>query len=92
VNLISRGVESVFVANRSSRERSGSPAASAGRAAGLDAVEAELEDGGHRRRLDRLPRGHVLSAEQVERAMRCPQGAARSSSLTSPSRATSIPP
>ena len=73
VNLISRGVESVFVANRSVERAEKLARRFGGRAAGLDAVEAELED------VDIVvastgARGHVLSAEQVERAMRKRKG------------------
>jgi glutamyl-tRNA reductase len=73
VNLISRGVESVFVANRSIERAERLARRFGGRAAGLDAVEAELED------VDIVvastgARGYVLSAEQVERAMRKRRG------------------
>ena len=73
VNLISRGVESVFVANRSVERAERLARRFGGRAAGLDAVEAELEH------VDIVvastgSRGHVLSAEQVERAMRVRKG------------------
>jgi glutamyl-tRNA reductase len=68
VNLISRGVESVFVANRSLERAKRLAARFGGRAVGLDAVEAELE------RADVVvastsAQGFVLSAEQVVRAM-----------------------
>jgi glutamyl-tRNA reductase len=73
VNLISRGVESVFVANRSVERAERLARRFGGRAAGLDAVEAELED------VDIVvastgSRGYVLSATQVERAMRGRRG------------------
>jgi glutamyl-tRNA reductase len=73
VNLISRGVESVFVANRSVERAERLARRFGGRAAGLDAVEAELEE------VDIVvastgARGHVLSADQVERAMRRRRG------------------
>ena len=68
VNLISRGVESVFVANRSVEKAELLARRFGGRAAGLEAVEQELED------VDIVvastsAHGYVLSAEQVERAM-----------------------
>jgi glutamyl-tRNA reductase len=73
VNLISRGVDSVFVANRSVERAERLARRFGGRAAGLDAVEAELENA------DVVvastsARGYVLSAEQVERAMRTRKG------------------
>jgi glutamyl-tRNA reductase len=73
VNLISRGVESVFVANRSVDRAERLARRFGGRAAGLEAVEEELE------RADVVvastsSRGYVLSAEQVERAMRRRKG------------------
>jgi glutamyl-tRNA reductase len=73
VNLISRGVDSVFVANRSVERAERLARRFGGRAAGLDAVEAELENA------DVVvastsARGYVLSAEQVERAMRMRKG------------------
>jgi glutamyl-tRNA reductase len=73
VNLISRGVESVFVANRSVERAERLARRFGGRAAGLDAVEEELE------RADVVvastsARGYVLSAEQVARAMRRRRG------------------
>jgi glutamyl-tRNA reductase len=73
VNLISRGVDSVFVANRSVERAERLAHRFGGRAAGLDAVEAELENA------DVVvastsARGYVLSAEQVERAMRKRKG------------------
>jgi glutamyl-tRNA reductase len=73
VNLISRGVDSVFVANRSVERAERLARRFGGRAAGLDAVEAELENA------DVVvastsARGYVLSAEQVERAMRKRKG------------------
>jgi glutamyl-tRNA reductase len=73
VNLISRGVESVFVANRSVERAERLARRFGGHAAGLDAVEEELE------RADVVvastsARGYVLSAEQVERAMRKRRG------------------
>jgi glutamyl-tRNA reductase len=73
VNLISRGVESVFVANRSVERAERLARRFGGRAAGLDAVEEELE------RADVVvastsARGYVLSAEQVARAMRKRRG------------------
>jgi glutamyl-tRNA reductase len=73
VNLISRGVESVFVANRSVERAERLARRFGGRAAGLDAVESELQH------VDIVvastgSRGHVLSAEQVERAMRKRKG------------------
>jgi glutamyl-tRNA reductase len=68
VNLISRGVESVFVANRSVERAERLARRFGGRAVGLDEVEAELESA------DVVvastsARGFVLSAEQVARAM-----------------------
>jgi glutamyl-tRNA reductase len=68
VNLISRGVESVFVANRSVERAERLARRFGGRAVGLDQVEAELESA------DVVvastsARGFVLSAEQVARAM-----------------------
>jgi glutamyl-tRNA reductase len=68
VNLISRGVESVFVANRSPERAERLASRFGGRAVGLDQVEAELE------RADVVvastsARGFVLSADQVARAM-----------------------
>jgi glutamyl-tRNA reductase len=73
VNLISRGVESVFVANRSVERAERLARRFGGRASGLDTVEAELED------VDIVvastgARGYVLSAEQVECAMRKRKG------------------
>ena len=73
VNLISRGVDSVFVANRSVERAERLARRFGGRAAGLDAVEAELED------VDIVvastgARGYVLSVEQVERAMQKRRG------------------
>jgi glutamyl-tRNA reductase len=73
VNLISRGVESVFVANRSVERAERLARRFGGRAAGLDAVEAELEE------VDIVvastgAEGYVLSAEQVGRAMRARRG------------------
>jgi glutamyl-tRNA reductase len=73
VNLISRGVESVFVANRSVEKAERLARRFGGRAAGLEAVEHELEE------VDVVvastsARGYVLSAEQVERAMRKRRG------------------
>jgi glutamyl-tRNA reductase len=73
VNLIARGVESVFVANRSVERAERLARRFGGRAAGLEAVEEELE------RADVVvsstsSRGHVLSAEQVARAMRKRRG------------------
>jgi glutamyl-tRNA reductase len=73
VNLISRGVDSVFVANRSVERAERLARRFGGRAAGLDAVESELEN------VDIVvastgARGYVLSAEQVERAMRRRRG------------------
>jgi glutamyl-tRNA reductase len=73
VNLISRGVDSVFVANRSVERAERLARRFGGRAAGLDAVEAELESA------DVVvastsASGYVLSAEQVERAMRKRKG------------------
>jgi glutamyl-tRNA reductase len=68
VNLISRGVESVFVANRSLERAERLAGRFGGRAVGLDQVEVELE------RADVVvastsARGFVLSADQVARAM-----------------------
>jgi glutamyl-tRNA reductase len=68
VNLISRGVESVFVANRSPERAERLASRFGGRAVGLDEVEAELESA------DVVvastsARGFVLSADQVARAM-----------------------
>jgi len=73
VNLISRGVESVFVANRSVERAERLARRFGGRAAGLDAVEAELE------KADIVvastgAQGYMLSAEQVQRAMRMRRG------------------
>jgi glutamyl-tRNA reductase len=73
VNLISRGVDSVFVANRSVERAERLAHRFGGRAAGLEAVEAELEEA------DVVvastsARGYVLSAEQVKRAMRKRKG------------------
>jgi glutamyl-tRNA reductase len=73
VNLISRGVDSVFVANRSVERAERLARRFGGRAAGLEAVEEELE------RADVVvastsARGYVLSAEQVERAMQRRKG------------------
>jgi glutamyl-tRNA reductase len=68
VNLVSRGVESVFVANRSLERAERLASRFGGRAVGLDEVESELESA------DVVvastsARGFVLSASQVERAM-----------------------
>jgi glutamyl-tRNA reductase len=68
VNLVSRGVESVFVANRSVERAERLASRFGGRAVGLDEVESELESA------DVVvastsARGFVLSASQVERAM-----------------------
>jgi glutamyl-tRNA reductase len=68
VNLISRGVQSVFVANRSVERAERLASRFGGRAVGLDEVEAELESA------DVVVAstsagGFVLSAEQVARAM-----------------------
>jgi glutamyl-tRNA reductase len=68
VNLISRGVQSVFVANRSVERAERLARRFGGTAAGLEAVEEELE------RADIVvastsARGYVISADQVERAM-----------------------
>jgi glutamyl-tRNA reductase len=73
VNLISRGVESVFVANRSVERAERLARRFGGRAVGLSAVEEELE------RADVVvastsSQGVVLSAPQVERAMRRRRG------------------
>jgi glutamyl-tRNA reductase len=73
VNLMSRGVESVFVANRSVERAERLARRFGGRAAGLEAVDEELE------RADIVvastsARGYVLSADQVERAMRRRRG------------------
>jgi glutamyl-tRNA reductase len=73
VNLISRGVDSVFVANRSVERAERLASRFGARAAGLDAVEEELE------RADVVvastgARGYVLSTEQVARAMRKRRG------------------
>jgi glutamyl-tRNA reductase len=73
VNLISRGVDSVFVANRSVERAERLARRFGGRAAGLDAVEEELE---HADVVvaSTSARGFVLSADQVERAMRKRRG------------------
>jgi glutamyl-tRNA reductase len=73
VNLISRGVDSVFVANRSVERAERLAGRFGGRAVGLDAVEEELE---HADVVvaSTSARGYVLSAEQVERAMRKRRG------------------
>ena len=73
VNLISRGVDSVFVANRSVERAERLARRFGGRAAGLDAVEDELE---HADVVlaSTSARGYVLSAEQVARAMRKRRG------------------
>jgi glutamyl-tRNA reductase len=68
VNLVSRGVESVFVANRSLERAERLASRFGGRAVGLDEVERELE---HADVVvaSTSARGFVLSAAQVERAM-----------------------
>jgi glutamyl-tRNA reductase len=68
VNLVSRGVESVFVANRSPERAERLASRFGGRAVGLDEVEQELE---HADVVvaSTSARGLVLSAAQVERAM-----------------------
>jgi glutamyl-tRNA reductase len=68
VNLVSRGVESVFVANRSVERAERLASRFGGRAVGLDEVEGELE---HADVVvaSTSARGYVLSAAQVERAM-----------------------
>jgi glutamyl-tRNA reductase len=68
VNLVSRGVESVFVANRSPERAERLASRFGGRAVGLDEVERELE---HADVVvaSTSARGFVLSAAQVERAM-----------------------
>jgi glutamyl-tRNA reductase len=73
VNLISRGVDSVFVANRSVERAESLAGRFGGRAVGLDTVEEELE---HADVVvaSTSARGYVLSAEQVERAMRKRRG------------------
>ena len=68
VNLVSRGVESVFVANRSIARAERLASRFGGRAVGLEEVESELESA------DVVvastsSRGFVLSVNQVERAM-----------------------
>jgi glutamyl-tRNA reductase len=72
-NLISRGVGEISVANRSPERAEALARRFGGRAVGLDAVEQELE------RADVVvsstsSQGYVLSAEQVERAMRRRRG------------------
>jgi glutamyl-tRNA reductase len=72
-NLISRGVGEIVVANRSPERAEALARRFGGRAVGLDAVEEELE------RVDVVlastsSQGFVLSAEQVERAMRRRRG------------------
>jgi glutamyl-tRNA reductase len=73
VNLVSRGVESVFVANRSVERAERLAARFGGRAVGLDEVERELE---HADVVvaSTSARGYVLSAAQVERAMATRRG------------------
>jgi glutamyl-tRNA reductase len=73
VNLMARGVESVFVANRSVERAETLARRFGGRAAGLDAVEGELE---HADVVvaSTSSEGYVLSAAQVERAMRARRG------------------
>src|SRR5215216_4656121 len=68
VNLVSRGVESVFIANRSHERAERLASRFGGRAVGLDEVERELE---HADVVvaSTSARGFVLSAAQVERAM-----------------------
>jgi glutamyl-tRNA reductase len=68
VNLVSRGVESVFVANRSVERAERLASRFGGRAVGLEDVERELE---HADVVvaSTSARGFVLSAAQVERAM-----------------------
>jgi glutamyl-tRNA reductase len=68
VNLVSRGVESVFVANRSVERADRLASRFGGRAVGLEDVERELE---HADVVvaSTSARGFVLSAAQVERAM-----------------------
>lgn len=72
-NLISRGVGEIVVANRSPERADALARRFGGRAVGLDAVEEELE------RADVVvastsSQGVVLSAQQVERAMRRRRG------------------
>jgi glutamyl-tRNA reductase len=72
-NLISRGVEEIVVANRSRERAEGLARRFDGRAVGLDAVEEELD------RADVVvastsSQGLVLSAPQVERAMKRRRG------------------
>jgi glutamyl-tRNA reductase len=72
-NLISRGVEEIVVANRSQERAEGLARRFDGRAVGLDAVEEELD------RADVVvastsSQGVVLSAPQVERAMKRRRG------------------
>jgi glutamyl-tRNA reductase len=72
-NLISRGVEEIVVANRSRERAEGLARRFDGRAVGLDAVEDELD------RVDVVvastsSQGVVLSAPQVERAMKRRRG------------------
>jgi glutamyl-tRNA reductase len=73
VNLISRGVESVFIANRSPERAERLAQRFGGRAVGLESVEEELE---HADVVvaSTSARGYVLSADQVERAMRRRRG------------------
>jgi len=68
VNLVSRGVESVFVANRSLERAERLASRFGGRAVGLDEVERELE---HADVVvaSTSARGFVLSAAQVEHAV-----------------------
>ena len=73
VNLVSRGVESIFVANRSLERAERLATRFGGRAAGLDAIESELEH------VDIVvastsSEGYVLTAEQVQRAMKRRRG------------------
>jgi glutamyl-tRNA reductase len=73
VNLISRGVESVFVANRSPERAERLARRFGGRAVGLHAVENELE---HADVVvaSTSASGYVLSADQVARAMKRRRG------------------
>jgi glutamyl-tRNA reductase len=73
VNLISRGVESVFIANRSPERAERLAKRFGGRAVGLEAVEEELE---HADVVvaSTSARGYVLSADQVARAMQRRRG------------------
>jgi glutamyl-tRNA reductase len=72
-NLISRGVGEIVVANRSTDRAEALARRFGGRAAGLDEVEAELE---HADVVvaSTSSQGYVLSAQQVQRAMRRRRG------------------